>query len=231
MDIDVINEELFTDLCQFLGPYQPKELALQRCNYARYELAWQYNLFRALGAPEEEFYQKTDLYIYDLTLYQINLKYNGGMDKIFSALKTHVPANSRIIEYGGGIGEFSLQAARRGYDISYYDLDGKTREYALWRFNKHNVKVNLNDDIWLNYDVVNIMDVLEHIEKSKSELLIDVLQRSVKYVICNPDEIYFNALYPMHIYDFSKYFKERFTQVEGYLWKPKVILEAEENAL
>ena len=123
----------------------------------------------------------------------------------------------KILEFGGGIGEFSIRCAKNELDITYHDLDGPTKDYALWRFEKHSadVKIGSETDLDKKWDLVNIMDVLEHIENPRP--IIEKLSKNAKYIFCNPTEVKYNVFYPQHI---SKVDLDgKFEHVKEYLYR------------
>lgn len=127
-----------------------------------------------------------------------------------------------VLEYGGGIGEFSLVCSDNKLDIYYYDLDGLLKEYAKWRFKKHaaNIKVMNEEPLNKKWDAVNIMDVLEHLEKPED--VIKKLAENVKFIFCNPQSIQYNVIYPQHIskFDLSPYFEHKGL----HLWTNKKLI-------
>ena len=206
------NSRILNDLIEYSK--LPPQLVYERCKYAVYELAIQWR--RKKSIPD--FYKNSELYLYDITYYQLLLESHGlisQMIKQIKKLRLH-----RIMEYGGGIGEFSLICDQNNMNVTYYDLDGVIKKYALWRFHKYKAKgitITKKDSLNEEWDIVNIMDVLEHLEKPNR--VIERLSKKSRYIFCNPDQIQFNAFYPQHISKFNirKYFKH----LEVYLWKNK----------
>lgn len=199
----------------------PKEIVTNRMNYAVVELAYRWHKHRGSTLS---YYKNTDLYIYDLTNYQISLR--GEPDMIQWMIdKIKELDGKAILEYGGGIGEFSLVCAEKGLLVNYYDIPSETREYAQWRFDKHDKDgwiipvsseqiINLND-----WDFVNIMDVLEHLDNFQE--IIEMLSKTTKYIFTNPDEIKFNVYFPEHISNYKLHLEKYFNHMDGYLWKNK----------
>jgi hypothetical protein len=213
-NIDVSKSRIFIDLMDYAK--YPGELVLQRCQYAATELAFLWNNRKGIL----DFYTSTDLYIYDLTLYQLLLEHNGAIAKMIAEIDRL--GLKSILEYGGGIGEFSLMCGLHGLQVTYFELEGKTKEYAKWRFAKHGCgDISLGDDGVLDriWDCVNIMDVLEHMEDP--DPIIAKLAKNARYIFCNPEQVKYNSLYPQHIskFDISPFFEN----VEGYLWKNKTL--------
>ena len=212
--VQVPKSKIFRDLVEYSK--LPPRLVAARCKYAVYELAIQWHYKKNI----EDFYKNSEMYIYDLTQYQILLESHNHIKKMINQIKKL--KLSRILEYGGGIGEFSLLCHENRLKITYYDINGVIKKYALWRFRKHmanRIDIAKQDTLNKKWDIVNIMDVLEHLENPSK--IIKKLSLNARYIFCNPNQIKFNFIYPQHI---SKYnIKKDFEHVETYLWKNKKI--------
>jgi len=209
--IDANDSKIFQDLIAYTN-VNP-QLAIKRCDYAATELAILWNNKKNIL----KFYQDNNLYIYDLTKYQLILEHHNMISEMIKQIK-ELRLN-KILEFGGGIGEFSINCAKNNLEITYYDLDGTIKNYALWRFKKHKCNVKIAEEYPLNqkWDLVNVMDVLEHLENPQE--IISDLSKNTKYIFCNPEEVKYNIYFPQHISKFD--LTEHFTQIKGYLWKNK----------
>ncbi len=213
LKIDASKSRVFNDLADYTQ--LPRALLLNRCNYAVNELA----LLWYSKKDTLDFYKSSDFYIYDLTKYQLLLEGNGRIKKMIEQIKEL--GFKKILEYGGGIGEFSIFCSENDLDVTYYDLNGKIKDYALWRFNKHNcnIKIGNSDVLDEKWDIVNIMDVLEHLENP--EKVISKLKANATYIFCNPAEVKYNRYFPQHTSKFD--LTKDFEHIEQYLWKNKSI--------
>lgn len=213
--IDPEQSRVFCDLVEYTK--LPKELVLRRCQYATTELAILWHMRKGVV----DFYQTNDLYLFDLTFYQMLLEKHEIVQKMVEQVK--VLGCQRVLEFGGGIGEFSLVCAEQKLPVTYFDVEGVIKKYAQWRFTKHNlngITVASHSEVELlgqGWDLINVMDVLEHLEQPQG--IIELLAKSVKYIFCNPEEIKYNMFYPQHIsrFDLTPYF----VREEGYLWRNK----------
>jgi len=208
----VDQSRIFKDLVEYTGLHP--QLVAKRCEYSPYELAVLWIKKKSVI----DYYKSTDLYIFDLTKYQILLE---AKDKIEAMIKQIKDLGFvKVLEYGGGIGEFSIKCHENEISSTYFDLDGKTKEYALWRFKKHEcskITVADSDPLEQEWDLVNVMDVLEHLEDPDE--IVEKLAKKAKYIFCNPEDIKYNIYYPQHItkFDLTKFFE----RLDGYLWKNK----------
>jgi len=214
--INISKSRLFVDLVDYTKIHP--QLAMHRCEYVAIELAIQWKNKKDVL----DFYKTSDLYIFDLTNYQLMLEHSGHVKNMIEQMKGL--GVKKVLEYGGGIGEFSLFCCENGLDITYYDLPSKTKDYALWRFKKRGgdkIQIAESDFLGEKWDVVNIMDVLEHLEEP--EPVIKKLAESAKYIFCNPENVLYNVYFTQHIskFDLTPYFEH----VEGYLWKNKSLVE------
>ena len=209
--IDISKSRIFNDLVEYTE--LPRNVVLKKLADSEKELAELWDKKISII----KFYQDNELYLYDLTKYQLILWHNKAIEKMIQQIKDL--KLKKILEFGGGIGEFSLLCFENDLDISYYDLDGKIKNYALWRFKRHNKKINIEKQDCLDqkWDIINIMDVLEHLENPKEIIL--KLKENAKYILCNPEEIQYNELCPQHISKFD--LTEYFDHIEGHLWKNK----------
>ena len=211
-------KDYYAELVEYTG--RAYELVQKRCETSVYELAWRF--VEDYSDDPIASYRDNDLYVFDLSHYQTLLQSNGFHNILINLLKKYECKN--ILDFGGGIGEYTILAWENGMKCDYLDVqDSKTMDYAKWRFAKYgfNPKIFGHDEdlSGLKYDCVVAMDVFEHIEKP--EPVIEMVSKITKYMIVNPYELPFNWLYPQHISRFDEDLKKYFVQVEGYLWAKK----------
>lgn len=202
--------DLYGDLARYTG--RDPDLVRQRCKTALVELAWQWDAYKERPT---DFYRETDLYLFDLTEYQMRLRTNGTHTWLRQTVRDH--GWQRGLDFGGGIGEWALIAEDEGAKMAYHDLcPSKTWDYAAWRFGRHQAHIAMLQSYPLNerWPFVIAMDVLEHLPEP--EPVLEQIARCTDWVFWNPYEIQYCYLTPMHIsrYDPSPLFEH----VEGYLW-------------
>ena len=206
--------KFYQELSEYTG--RNLELVKHRCGYASIELAF---LFPKYKDRILDYYRETDLYIYALSSYQQMLLEFGFQPWLSEAIKFY--NWKTMLDYGGGIGEYSIIACNKGVEVDYQDVeDSITWNYAKWRFNKYGVNPKMLKEgtpIKKRYDVIVAMDVLEHLENPDE--VIKEMADSTNWLICNPDLILYNEKYPEHIshFDISPYFE----QVYNYLYRRK----------
>jgi len=224
--INYEKENLLSDLVEYSG--MNEEFVKHRIHYSKIELAFIWKEMMDRGKNVEEFYKiDSSLYIYDLTFYQ-DLLFNNTLEML-SQIKKMYPENPpEILEFGAGIGQFSLMVSLLEYNGGkvipvYYEISEVTKEYALWRFDKYKIEYKLpktDDPIdERDWDFVNIMDVIEHIPSKEADLILKKLSGKAKYLFCNID-IPYNEVYPQHITKFNPV-EYGFENVHKYLWKNK----------
>lgn len=202
--------------CQELATYlnRPIEIVTERCKYSPFELAWKWPEYKDRTL---DFYKENDLYLFDLTYYHDLIMPHRGTHEWFKDIIKRYDIKT-VLDYGGGIGEYTILATEAGAKCDYLDVDGESKKYAQWRFDRRNIKPNMLNETaedFGSYDLITIMDTLEHIPDPVP--IIKKLSEKAKYIICNPEEIPYNWVYPCHIsrFDLTPYF----TKIENYLWK------------
>ena len=206
-------KNLYKELAEYTG--RSLTLVEARCQIANVEQAWKWE---ALYKDDPlKGYREDDLYIFDLTHYQMRLQKNNMHQWFRDMIKKYGWKTG--IDIGGGIGEQTIIAMEEGVDMAFCEVKGsKTLEYALWRFDKYKVrpKVFFEDyEINKDFDFVVAMDVFEHM--IDPEPVIKAVAKHAKYLFCNPGQIQFNWLYPQHISRFT--LEPYFEEVELYLWR------------
>lgn len=208
------------DLYQELAEYVKRDIELvkARCQIAHVENAYRW---------EEEqdpvsFYKYNELYIFNLTYYQMRLQKNNIHTWYQYMIKKHGWKSG--LDYGGGIGEQTILACEQGVkDMTFIEVNSSdTYKYATYRFRKHKVSkyIKLEDEDFKferDYDFIVAMDVLEHLE-NPDEVVKDLAVHT-EWLFCNPEQVKYNWLSPQHIskFDLTPYFEHQ----DLYLWRRK----------
>jgi SAM-dependent methyltransferase len=130
------------------------------------------------------FYQETESYVYDLAADHCN----PGRAHIWNAVVRRIERRGGpqdVLLYGDGIGTDSLDLARRGHNVTYFDLPGITSRFSRFRFEHEgmNNRIRMVDDIKevpsSRFDVVVCIEVLEHLPDPPAALL--EMRRTLKF--------------------------------------------------
>lgn len=201
---------LYKELAEYTG--LPIEIVVNCSRNAAWFLAKDWNPKDVIG-----YYRKSDLYIYDLTHYQNDIL----GDMFYKWFNSFDFKGLTGLDLGGGIGEYTIQAIKRGAKMTYLDIaKSKTLDYAKWRFDRNGVNPEIKDETYVidrDFDFIIAMDVLEHLEEPDKR--IKEIAEHTKFLFANPEQVQYNVLYPQHIskYDLTPYFKN----INGYLWRRK----------
>jgi len=125
--------------------------------------AWKENPPKTSGEIEK-FYRETDSYIYDLMVHGARQKRNILKNTIGCELAERNV--DTVIDFGGGIGGDAIWLAKKGFKVTYYDLPGKTFDFAKWRFEKYGLFIETIDNpdkLKGQYDSVISIEVMEHV--------------------------------------------------------------------
>jgi 2-polyprenyl-3-methyl-5-hydroxy-6-metoxy-1,4-benzoquinol methylase len=136
--------------------------------------------WQAAGIPDNDrerlaqwYRENSELYLFAIDAY--NLEYK----RILSNLRMLKFAAGSCLDYGAGNGELILEAARRGHAATYYDVEGKTLQFARQRALQRGLSVEfLHSKRDLapaaaprrTFDTIFSFDVLEHLPDLPGEL-------------------------------------------------------------
>ena len=124
------------------------------------------------GAKDPDtFYTEDDVgaaYIGDLTAWHSS----GTINAWFSAVVDAASGTTRsILDYGAGIGTYSLMLAEQGHCVDACEANSTLREYIDWRSTRHNINVNTTPEpLNTTYDMIVCIDTLEHLSSPEDTL-------------------------------------------------------------
>lgn len=78
----------------------------------------------------------------------------------------------KVLDFGGGTGELSIQLASNNLEVDYLEVPGNTIAFAKWRFKRRQLDIPVFTSLnhVSKYDVIICLDVLETLEKPLSHL-------------------------------------------------------------
>lgn len=163
----VWDKRMIADLSEYLDLGEKEVIFLLKQSKKLHAGLW-----NALNPKTKEeiiaFYSKTPFYIPQLSFWHMQRYQRALRRKIIGV------SRGRILDYGGGTGDLSLELAKRGFDVTYADIGGETFRFADWLFTKYGVFVKRNDlfreSISGIYDTILCIDVIEHVEDPKGVL-------------------------------------------------------------
>jgi len=119
-----------------------------------------------------KFYADTEWQIYGLLAFNDDRR----VDALTYPLR-HYP-KSKILDYGGGIGEVTMTLARN-HDMYYHDIPGKTQDFAKFLSEHSKRPITFLTETGIHehkFDVIIIADVLEHVT-NPLELMARIVSR------------------------------------------------------
>lgn len=145
-----------------------------------------------------DFYMLTPFYIFDLAFWHMT-----RAQRIFRAKIINV-AKGQVLDFGGGIGDFCVKIAKKGFSVDYSDVYGKTFNFAKWLFDREKINVNMIDltkeKFTKKYDTIFALDVIEHVPNPKEvvENLCSLLNSKGALVITGLNINEESQIHPMH---------------------------------
>ena len=153
-------EDLLENLQAFLG--QSREAVLGVLHNAVTTLADNWRRDQPKGQEAVAAWYSANASWYLLANCQHHLLYRHIMYTL-GLLKV---ARGRVLDFGGGNGDFSRALARDGFDATYLDVPGDAARYVKWRAEREGLPLKVTLDkttLQGPYDVVFCLDVVEHL--------------------------------------------------------------------
>jgi len=189
---------LYTDICKYCGRDVIKEVL-----YGPISLRKEW-LDQNPRTEEEilDFYRTNKNEIFDLTLFHSAPHVIKENKKIEEIIKNK---GGSFLDFGAGIGHLTVKIGKTGIKTFHADLDGNTKNYAIWRAKEKDSNVNFIDINLDNtkYDSIVCADVIEH--HPNPSKLIQYLSRRLNPggVLLINDKIQkkdkIDILHPMHL--------------------------------
>jgi len=120
-----------------------------------------------------EFYKNTPNYIFELMEYHSTDAKQRLSNSVIDICKEN--NFNRILDFGAGVCQDSINAAKNDFDATAVDIPGKTFNFGKWRIKKQNLKIDTIDisdeaPIINNYDSITCFEVLQHVVNPKKTL-------------------------------------------------------------
>lgn len=123
------------------------------------------------GGPEAlaRWYERNSFYyLFDLTAFSLTAK------QIAFTLNLLRLARGRCLDYGAGSGQLAVELAHGEHEVTYFDVEGRTQEFARRRAERAGIELKFlssKQDLEAGgYDTVYSVEVLEHLPDLEGEL-------------------------------------------------------------
>jgi len=153
-------EHVLQQLQEFSREQRDTVVELLRDSTAILAADWQRTQPTGQAAVEAWYRRNARYYLYDITQHHLLYKH------IVFTLALFRLARGRVLDFGGGNGDFACGLARRGLDVTYFDLPGQSAEFVRWRTGRENLRLTVVTDtsaLQGPFDTVFCLDVLEHL--------------------------------------------------------------------
>lgn len=171
--------------------------------------SWNASPPKAPTEVERWYEENSRYYLYDLAQFHLAYKHIAFMRDVISMCR------GRVLDHGGGIGDVSLELARRGHRVTYLDVDGQTKAFARWKADRERLDVEFASDLDAlegPYDTIVSLDVLEHLPDPEPvvERLVSLLAPGGRIIVT----AYFGPTkaHPMHFdheLDLGRFLRDR----------------------
>jgi SAM-dependent methyltransferase len=147
--------------------------------------------FAATG-DEDTFYRTSTAYLYNLTAFAMT----NTKRPYIRELVRRVPAGSRLLDYGCGIGSDGLLLLEAGYRVEFADFDNPSTQYLRWRLARRGLDAAVHDlgardGVPGGFDAAYAFDVIEHV-RDPFQFLREMEQRArlveVNFLEPEPDD-------------------------------------------
>lgn len=151
------------EVCGFTGE-KPEEV-LEKCELAGLRAV---RLWQETGPRTEQqvrsYYSNHDFYVYEL----IKTEYNDDRRELVEAALAECEPGRTLLDYGGGVGIFSIPLTEEGCRVTHLDLPGPLLEFARHRFTVRGLEASFiaaasEEPLTARYEIILSVFVVEHL--------------------------------------------------------------------
>jgi Methyltransferase domain len=151
------------EICAFTG--EKPAAVLEKCELAGLRAV---RLWQETGPRTEQqvrsYYSDHDFYVYEL----IKTEFNDDRRELLNAVLAECEPGKTLLDYGGGVGIFSLPLAEKGCLVTHLDLPGPLLEFARHRFACRNldarfIAATCEEPLSQRYEIILSVFVVEHL--------------------------------------------------------------------
>lgn len=160
---ELLDSYLMSDFNEYIG----REVTTRELISASLILS---EAFSKWHGTTENFYKNNNDYLLALVAFNLAPHYKPRWYEIWNIKE------SRVLDFGCGIGTIAIYLANQGNKILGYDINDKVIDFANWRVVKHNipnVEFTTIKPEYTDFDFILAIDVLEHF-KNLGEVLKDL---------------------------------------------------------
>lgn len=129
-----------------------------------------------------EFYDSTDAFLFETIVWNRSALKKAMRTWISESIARRFEGPIRILCFGDGLGLDSLYFAMKGHHVDFYEVSERSKKFATELFSVTDVKVQMIADLGdlkvAYYDVILLLDVLEHVHLP--ELCVAMLAKSLR---------------------------------------------------
>ncbi len=151
------------EVCAFTG--EKPAAVLEKCELAglRAVRLWQETGPRT-GQQVRDYYSDHDFYVYEL----IKTEYNDDRRELLEAALAECEPGRTLLDYGGGVGIFSIPLAEKGCRVTHLDLPGPPLEFVRHRFTGRGLEAFFiaatnEEPLTARYEIILSVFVVEHL--------------------------------------------------------------------
>jgi hypothetical protein len=132
----LLDKESVHNIMEYFGLSHNEAVCMLRLGCKLNASYW--NIVRPKTADEiGRFYEVTPFYVFDLAYWHMQKGTRRFREEVLAV------ASGDTLDYGGGVGDLSVDLAAKGLNVTYADVSGVTLDFARWLFKKkrHDVRI------------------------------------------------------------------------------------------